>query len=87
MSCSESTTKPNRRKGDNKVLANLRTEMYKRKITSKAISKYINRSEKAVSNKIHEKCDFTRSEMFLIKSNFFPDFSLDYLFESDNTTS
>lgn len=69
------------------MLSNLRTEMYKRKITGKNISKCINRSEKAVSNKIHEKHDFTRNEMFLIKSNFFPEFSLDYLFESDNTPS
>ena len=69
------------------MLSKLRTEMYKRKITGKDIGKCINRSEKSISNKIHERSDFTRKEMFLIKSNFFPEFSLDYLFESDNNLS
>ena len=50
------------------MLANLRTEMYKRKITSKDMGKCINRSEKSISNKIHERSDVT---------------DMRYLFESD----
>lgn len=70
------------------MLANLRIEMYKRKITSKDIGKCINRSEKAIFNKIHERSDFTRKEMFLLKTNLFPDVAdMRYLFESDNNLS
>lgn len=66
------------------MLANIRTEMYKRKITSKDMGKCINRSEKSISNKIHERSDFTRKEMFLIKTVLFPDVTdMRYLFESD----
>ena len=67
------------------MLANLRIEMIKRKITGRDIGKCIDKSEKSVSNKIHEQSDFTRKEMFLIKKNLFPDIEdMRYLFESDN---
>ena len=70
------------------MLANLRTEMTRKKVRGKAMAKVIGCSEKTMSNKINEKNDFTRSEMFLINTTFFPEITdMRYLFESDNTLS
>lgn len=70
------------------MLSNLRAEMARKRITGIEIGKCIGRSEKSVSNKINERSEFTRREMFLIKSNFFPDISdMRYLFESDSEMS
>lgn len=70
------------------MLSNLRAEMARKRISGIEIGKRIGISEKSVSNKINERSDFTRKEMFLIKEIFFPDVSdMRYLFESDNEVS
>lgn len=70
------------------MLYNLRAEMARKRITGIEIGKCIGKSKKSVSNKINERSDFTRKEMFLIKSNLFPDVTdMRYLFESDTDPS
>ncbi len=70
------------------MLSNLRAEMARKRITGIEIGKCIGRSEKTVSSKINERSEFTRREMFLIKSNLFPDVQdMRYLFESDMDAS
>ena len=70
------------------MLSNLKAEMARKKITGIQIGKCIGKNEKSVSNKINEHSDFTRKEMFLIRTHFFPDITdMRYLFASDTESS
>ena len=44
-------------------------------------AKLIEKDERSISNKIYCRTEFTRKEMVEIKKNYFPNCSLDYLFE------
>ena len=63
------------------MLRNLMAEMTRENLETKDIAVAIGRDVKSVSNKISCKTEFTRKEMVLIKKTFFPNLSLDYLFE------
>ena len=63
------------------MLRNLMAEMARADISQKQLAEFIGRDEKSISNKIRCKTEFTRKEMVEIKKNFFPDCTLDYLFE------
>lgn len=63
------------------MLRNLMAEMTRYGIFNKDIAKTIGTTDKSVSNKILCKTEFTRKEMVEIKKKYFPDFTLDYLFE------
>lgn len=65
------------------MLRNLKAEMARKGIRAKAICQSLSISEKAMSNKITEITDFTRSEMYHIQNTFFSDFEMSYLFASD----
>lgn len=63
------------------MLGNLIIEAKKRKITYTLIAKLLSLSNNSVTQKMRGKRDFTASEMFAIQKEFFPDMTLEYLFE------
>ena len=65
------------------MLLNLKTEMLRRKVTSRAIAKDIGISERAMSHKVTERTQFTRDEMYAIHDGYFPETDMKYLFASD----
>lgn len=62
------------------MYGNLYIEMKKKDVSQADISKRLGITSRAMSNKIRGKTDFTTSEMFTIKNEFFPDKTLEYLF-------
>ena len=60
---------------------NLIAEMARNKITNEKIAVAIERNPNTVSQKMLGKVEFTRKEMWTIKEKFFPDLSIDYLFD------
>lgn len=63
------------------MLGNLIVEMKRSKVTQAEIAKCLSLSRMSVIQKINGKSDFTATEMFIIKNKFFPELSLEYLFE------
>lgn len=63
------------------MLRNLMAEMARKGLFNKDLAETIGRDEKSISNKILCKTEFTRKEMVAIKKAYFPDCTLDYLFE------
>lgn len=61
---------------------NLLAEMARIGISQGDICRCINKCHSNVSEKINGKREFKLSEMKKIKEEFFPDLSLDYLFET-----
>ena len=66
------------------MLKNLKAEMTRQGLFYRDIAEVIGKDEKSVSNKISCKTEFTRKEMINIKKTFFPNLTLDYLFETDS---
>lgn len=64
------------------MLLNLKTEIARQKLSCRKIAKGIGLSKEAMSRKVTEKSQFTRSEMYAIHDMFFPDTDMRYLFES-----
>lgn len=62
---------------------NLRAEMSRIGIKQVDIAKLLGVGEATVSNKMKGKSTFDIDEAFLIRENFFPNLSLDYLFSDD----
>ena len=65
------------------MLLNLKTEIARRKLSQAKIARTIGIGEKTMSNKVTEKNEFSRKEMYLIHDLFFPDTDMRYLFDSD----
>ena len=63
------------------MLKNLVAEMAREGVLYKDLAEMLGRDEKSISNKISCKTEFTRKEMVQIRKQFFPECSLDYLFE------
>lgn len=63
------------------MLKNLIAEMARKNLLYRDIASVIEKDEKSVANKIYCRTEFTRKEMVLIKKAYFPELSLDYLFE------
>lgn len=66
---------------------NLRAEMARINLRPAVIAEALNISYDSVINKINGKTDFTRSEIFKIRNKFFPDLTLEYLFETVEQTA
>lgn len=62
------------------MFKNLQAEMIRNGITDNEIIKTLGISAKSFNNKMTGRTEFTRKEMFLIKSVHFPDYDLEYLF-------
>lgn len=66
------------------MLHNLKAEMARKRIKNTDISKAIKANEKTVRNKIYGFTSFTFPETKTIRDKFFPETTLEYLFEEDN---
>ena len=63
------------------MLLNLKAEMIKGKISAADIAAVIGRTDRSVRSKISGRTSFTYSEARSIRDSFFPDLSIEYLFE------
>lgn len=61
---------------------NLLAEMARNKITNEAIAFFLQITPNTISNKLSGKTEFTRKEMWLIRKEYFPNCTIDYLFGS-----
>lgn len=66
---------------------NLRAEMARKNIKSVVVAEILGISYDTMSNKMNGKSDFTRTEIFKIRDKFFPDLTLEYLFETEDKTA
>ena len=64
------------------MFLNLIAEMARRKMTIKSLSEKTGIKYESLKNKMSGETEFKRSEMLSIKKEF-PDFTLDYLFATD----
>lgn len=67
----------------NGMLLNLKTEIARAKTSQAIIAKFLGITPKTLSLKINEKSELTRTEMYAIHAQFFPETDMKYLFESD----
>lgn len=63
------------------MLLNLKAEMIKNKVTASDIADVIGRTDRAVRSKVSGKTSFTFTEARSIRDKFFPELSIEYLFE------
>ena len=65
------------------MFENLKAEMSRKNITIMDLSKdkELNLSYETLRNKFLEKTEWNKREMWIIKKNFFPNKSIEYLFE------
>jgi len=67
------------------MFPNLRAEMARKGLTTNELSTCLGCSPKTIRNKFTGRSEFTRAELFKIKSTFFPDLTIEYLFQKQNT--
>lgn len=65
------------------MLRNLKAEMARQKITGQEIALFLKVREATIYDKINGKYDFKFTEALAIKRQFFPNCSLEYLFERE----
>lgn len=67
------------------MYTNLKAELLKRKITVTEVASYLGLSRADVSHRLHnfQNKNFTLKQGIAIKKKFFPDLSVEYLFETD----
>lgn len=65
------------------MLMNLKVEMCRKKISAAQISRHLRIDVKTMSKKVNEKTQFTRTEMYKIYEDFFPDTDFYDLFRSE----
>lgn len=65
------------------MFKNLKAELARNDIDQLKIAEVIGTTSKTVSNKMLGKSEWTRKEMMLIQSNFFPKLTLEYLFATE----
>ena len=63
------------------MFKNLQAEMVRHDITDNNVIQTLGISAKSFNNKMSGRTEFTRKEMYLIKTEFFPDYELEYLFK------
>ena len=63
------------------MFKNLLAEMARRDINNLDLSKLLNLTPNTISRKMTGKSEFTRKEMFAIRNNFFPELTIEYLFQ------
>lgn len=67
------------------MFPNLKAEMARRNIKVTDLASSIGVTPKTVYNRLSGRTEFTLSEMLTIKRRYFPDLTLDYLFNKDVT--
>lgn len=63
------------------MYGNLLIEMKRRKITQTAMAEHLGITTRGLNLKVRGHSDFTAPEMFAIQREYFPDLTLEYLFE------
>lgn len=63
------------------MFKNLRAEMIRADLTTDDLANKLEIGRQAISRKLNGRSEFTRKEMYEIRSNFFPKLTIDYLFE------
>lgn len=66
------------------MLANLNNELRRKNITQNAVARMIGVTDKTLTNKLSGATEFTVNEAFLIRKNLLPEFTMDYLFATDD---
>jgi len=66
----------------NKLYPNLKAEMARHGVTPKDIAKVLNRTVERTRDKLNGRTKLTTLEAEIIRDEFFPDMSLDYLFKT-----
>ena len=66
---------------------NLKAEMGRDDVTIESISELLQIHRNSVANKLNGKTTFSIEEAKAIKTAFFPDYTLDYLFDTENQES
>ncbi|HEY2419885.1 MAG TPA: XRE family transcriptional regulator [Neobacillus sp.] len=69
------------------MFPNLKAEMARKNIDGVDISVLIECTPKTFSSKLTGKTEFTRSEIFKIQKEIFPNFTVEYLFSEDEQYS
>ena len=64
---------------------NLKAEMGRKDITIEEVSKLLGIHRNSVANKVNGRSRFTVDEAKVVKEAFFPNLSIDYLFETAQT--
>ena len=65
------------------MLANLNNELRRKNITQNAVARMIGVTDKTLTNKLSGATEFTVNEAFLIRKNLLPEFTMAYLFATD----
>lgn len=63
------------------MLVNLKAEMIRHRIYGKDIASFLNVREATISSKLNGKSDFSVNEAMAIQGEFFPNYSIEYLFK------
>lgn len=66
------------------MFPNLNAELARKKLTVKSLSEITGINYESLKNKASGKTEFKRSEMYRIKKDAFPEYSIDYLFAESN---
>lgn len=65
------------------ALNNLKAELVKRGIKQYVIAESLNMTASNLNRKLAESVPFMRDEMYAIRDRYFPELTIDYLFQSD----
>ena len=66
------------------MFPNLSAELARNRMTIKSLSEKTGINYESLKNKVSGKTEFKINEMILIKKKVFPDYTIDYLFVTDN---
>lgn len=66
------------------MLYNLANALRTKKITQSAVARTLGVTDKTLTNKLNGVTSFTVDEAFIINKNFLPEFTMDYLFATDD---
>lgn len=65
------------------ALNNLRAELVKHRLKQYVIAESLGMTAGNFNRKLAESVPFTRDEMYAIRDHYFPELTIDYLFQSD----
>ncbi len=64
---------------------NLIAEMARNKVTNEDLANCLEVTLNTISNKLRRRTEFTRKDMWKIRNTFFPNLTIEYLFDNENT--
>lgn len=65
------------------MYANLKKELFAKNVTQVQLAKALGIGTNTLAKKMHGKTEFKASEMMTIKRDFFPEMTLEYLFNNE----